>query len=337
VVVGVLILAGAVNTAIVGSNGVLNRVAEDGVLPDWFRHPHHRFGTTYRIIDLVVGLQIFTIIASGGNVYILGEAYAFGVVWSFVFKALSMVILRFKDRRPRAWRVPLNVTVGRIEVPLGLILIFVVLLLTALANLLTKRVATEWGVVFTIAFFAIFWLSERAHHHHGPVQHLEKFNVRYTPELEPHAVGIRPGCLVVPVRDPRNLSHLDRALREAEREDVDVVVPTVKVERELVATGHNPNFTPNEQAIFTAVVDLAERHGKSVVPLVLTSNDAFFAIARTAQELGAREVVFGRSGSVAPDVQAESFAIRWGTVEPSGDRDMTVRIVSEREDMRFLL
>ena len=36
VVVGFLILAGAVNTAIIGSNGVLNRVAEDGVLPDWF-------------------------------------------------------------------------------------------------------------------------------------------------------------------------------------------------------------------------------------------------------------------------------------------------------------
>jgi hypothetical protein len=42
VVVGTLILAGAVNTAIVGSNGVLNRVSEDGVLSDWFRHPHPR-------------------------------------------------------------------------------------------------------------------------------------------------------------------------------------------------------------------------------------------------------------------------------------------------------
>ena len=49
VLVGTLILAGAVNTAIVGSNGVLNRVAEDGVLPDWFRHPHRHFGTTHRI------------------------------------------------------------------------------------------------------------------------------------------------------------------------------------------------------------------------------------------------------------------------------------------------
>jgi hypothetical protein len=37
VVVGFLILSGAVNTAIVGSNGVLNRVSEDGVLADWFR------------------------------------------------------------------------------------------------------------------------------------------------------------------------------------------------------------------------------------------------------------------------------------------------------------
>ena len=54
VVVGFLILSGAVNTAIVGSNGVLNRVSEDGVLPDWFLKPHPRYGTTSRLINLVV-------------------------------------------------------------------------------------------------------------------------------------------------------------------------------------------------------------------------------------------------------------------------------------------
>src|SRR5262249_15467581 len=53
VLVGTLILAGAINTSIIGSNGVLNRVAEDGVLPDWFRHPHHKFGTTHRLINLI--------------------------------------------------------------------------------------------------------------------------------------------------------------------------------------------------------------------------------------------------------------------------------------------
>ena len=101
VLVGSLILSGAVNTAIVGSNGVLNRVSEDGVLPDWFLRPHPRFGTTSRLINLVVVLQIVTIIGSQGNVLTLGEAYAFGVVWSFVFMSMSMLILRFK-RRGRA-------------------------------------------------------------------------------------------------------------------------------------------------------------------------------------------------------------------------------------------
>ena len=40
VIVGALILSGAVNTSMIGANGVMNRVAEDGVLLDWFRKPH---------------------------------------------------------------------------------------------------------------------------------------------------------------------------------------------------------------------------------------------------------------------------------------------------------
>src|SRR5262249_39088971 len=97
VFVGFLILSGAVNTAIVGSNGVLNRVAEDGVLPDALLKPHPKYGTTYRLLYLITGLQLATILISRGDVLALGEAYAFGVVWSFVFKALAMVVLRFKD------------------------------------------------------------------------------------------------------------------------------------------------------------------------------------------------------------------------------------------------
>lgn len=80
VVVGFLILSGAVNTAIVGSNGVLQRVSEDGVLTDWFRAPHPRYGTTHRLISLVVLLQLVTILLSRRSLYMLGKAYAFGVI-----------------------------------------------------------------------------------------------------------------------------------------------------------------------------------------------------------------------------------------------------------------
>ena len=108
VIVGVLILAGAVNTSMIGANGVMNRVAEDGVLVDWFRKPHRKFGTTYRIINLIALLQIITIVLSGGDVYLLGEAYAFGVVWSFFLKALGVLVLRY-HRHDQEYKFPWNI------------------------------------------------------------------------------------------------------------------------------------------------------------------------------------------------------------------------------------
>ena len=112
VVAGFLILSGAVNTSLIGSNGVLNRVADDGVLPDWLQNPHPRYGTTYRMLYIIAGLQLATIVVSRGDMILLGEAYAFGVVWSFAFKAVSMVVLRFQDRRPREFKVPINIRLG---------------------------------------------------------------------------------------------------------------------------------------------------------------------------------------------------------------------------------
>jgi amino acid transporter len=109
VLVGVLILAGAQNTSIVGANGVLNRVAEDGVLTDWFQKPHTRFGTSYRIINLIVGLQLLTIVLSRGNVYLLAALYAFGVIWSFALKSLAVLVLRYTEPENRQWKVPGNI------------------------------------------------------------------------------------------------------------------------------------------------------------------------------------------------------------------------------------
>jgi len=148
VLVGALILSGAVNTAIIGSNGVVNRVVEDGVLPDWFREPHPKYGTTYRLINLVIILQLATIVISRGNVYMLGEAYAFGVAWSFAMKALAVLVLRFKEPKAERWKVPLNLRVGETEIPVGLGLITMVLFSLAGINLLTKTTATIFGAAF---------------------------------------------------------------------------------------------------------------------------------------------------------------------------------------------
>ena len=53
-------------------------------------------------------LQLVTILITRGDMTLLGEAYAFGVVWSFAMKALSVLVLRYKQPENREWKVPLN-------------------------------------------------------------------------------------------------------------------------------------------------------------------------------------------------------------------------------------
>src|SRR6202040_4288652 len=154
VIVGVLILAGAVNTSLIGVNGVLNRVAEDGVLLDWFRRPHKRFGTTYRILNTMALLQIATIIASRGDVFLLGEAYAFGVVWSFALKALGVLVLRYQ-RHDQDYKMGWNIRIEGKETTIGLGLTIASLFLVAIANLFSKKIATIYGGTFTIILYSL--------------------------------------------------------------------------------------------------------------------------------------------------------------------------------------
>jgi amino acid transporter len=318
VIVGFLILAGAVNTAIVGSNGVLNRVSEDGVLTDWFRRPHHRYGTTYRLINLVVLLQLVTIVLSRGDVYVLGEAYAFGVVWSFAFKSLAMFVLRYKEPdAPREWKVPLNVRVGGRELPVGLGLITLVLFSAAVVNLFTKQTATISGVAFTLLLYTVFVTSERTmvrrRAEHG--EHTDQFQLLREPEVGLAPLRARPGCVLVPVRDYNTLTHLDWAVRETDTEARDVVVLTIRllagpdagvsdIEREEL-------FTDYEQVLFTRVVAIAERHGRAVKLLVVPSTNVFDAVAQTAARLQAAEIVVGESAKMAAEEQARLFGQAW--------------------------
>src|ERR1035437_4155951 len=154
-------LSGAINTAIVGANGVLNRLVEDGVLTTWCKIPQKRYGTSYPVISLIVGLQIATIIASRGNVYLLAALYAFGVIWSFSFMSLAVFVLRYTHPENRQWKVPGNIHIGGKEIPIGVGLIGLLLFSTAIVNLFTKKLATIYGIAFSVLLYVVFTITER--------------------------------------------------------------------------------------------------------------------------------------------------------------------------------
>ncbi len=316
VIVGALILSGAVNTSIIGANGVLNRVAEDGVLTGWFRKPHRRYGTSYRLVGLITAAQLLTILASRGDVYLLGEAYAFGVVWSFALKGLGVLALRFR-RFDQEYKFPLNFRFGKVEIPFGLAVTTLALLLVAVTNLLTKQVATIYGVSFTVLLFAVFTISERMNakaRAHAAGHALEEFQLDHEPDVDPDRVQARPGCILVAIRDYNRMDHLKSVLRKTNLRRHDIVVMTVRPvdagsgEHELA---EDQLFTDYERELFSRVVELAEKEGKPVELLVVPATDPFMAMVHTAQKLKASRLVTGVSRAMPSEELARRIGLAW--------------------------
>ena len=315
VIVGVMILSGAVNTSMIGANGILNRVAEDGVLAYWFRKPHSRYGTTYRLVNSIALLQILTIIASRGDVYLLGEAYAFGVVWSFALKSLGVLVLRFK-RNDQEYKHPGNLHIAGREIPLGLIATTSALFLLAIANLISKNIATIYGVLFTVLLFAVFTISERVNARRRLDQHggLEQFNLEHQPEVDMQAIHARPGSVLVAIRNFHQLAHLQNVLRRTNLRRQDIVVMTVRPitagEGEY-ALQESQLFAHHEQELFTRVVAMAEKEGKSVDLLVVPAIDPLDGIVQTAARLKVARLVTGISQQMEPEELARRIGLAW--------------------------
>jgi hypothetical protein len=314
VVVGTLILAGAVNTAIVGSNGVLNRVSEDGVLSSWFRQPHPKFGTSYRIINIVVALQLFTIIISRGHVTFLANLYAFGVIWSFSMNGLEVLVLRYTNPGQREFQVPFNFYFRGVQIPVGLSLITLTLFVIAVVNLFTKPIATVAGGSFSILLFIGFALSERRV---GGAAHIEmdQFNLAQQGELTPEAVGARPGNILVPVSNHYALYHLSNVLERVKPGRRDIIVLHVRLLRRAASGEYELEadqlFGSIEQHLFSQALSMAEKRGKTIRLAIVASNDLWDGILRAATSLQSSTIVLGHSPKETTEEQALHFGNAW--------------------------
>ena len=346
VLIGVLILSGAVNTAIIGSNGVLNRVAEDGVLPPWFREPHPTYGTSHHTIAVIVGLQLLTILLSRGNVDMLGEAYAFGVIWSFAMKGLAVVVLRFKDPEADRWKFPLNLRVGRYEIPLGLLATTAILFFIAFVNLFTKKAATISGCLFTLAFFAVFSLSERRYakgEEHNKIKadfspqdpfretSRERFRLESGDHLCPEALKLDRDCVLVSVDNANDLRALSKVLSLdlAEKQDVVVVCVDGQSHGEQ-QDGEEASISESSIDVFSEIVFSAEKAGKPVKLLALSGTDPTHVLLEAAASLKASQLWISSGSSSDPKQQQTRLQDGWKAVNATKP-DLGVSIVSDLE------
>ena len=231
-------------------------------------------------------------------------------------KGLAVLVLRYKHHGEREFRVPLNFKIGRLEIPLGLGLITVTLVALCVINLLTKQVATISGVSFTLIFFAIFSITERTTRKRA-TEHaeLDQFNLEGSEDLTPKALGVRPGNVLVMVRNYNTLYNLGAVLDRVDPHKQDVVLLHLRFlqrsgggEYELT---HDQLFSLEEQKLFTRALEIAEKKGKTIHLAVAAATDKWEAILRAAQSLQSSTVVLGASPNTPVNEEARIAGLAW--------------------------
>lgn len=343
VLAGVAMLAGAVNTSIIGANGIMNRVAETGILTDWFRKIHRKYGTTYHIINMICLMQVGVILLSGGKLYLIGQAYAFGVLWSFVLEMTSLVILRFKNReQKRGFMMPFNIKFDHYYIPIGGAFVVICIVMLAVVNLFTKKVATIAGCSFAALFFLIFHISQRLNAKKAndifEEGHREKLNQTKVEDLSKAIQAISGDKrILVPVKNPENLYHLEEVLKNA-NDDTEIIVLYAKPIDAWSVGKTRQSTAIDEQELFTKVILIAEKYGLTVHPLLVNCNDYSYAVAQVALAAKVKEIVMGVSGSFGANDQLERLVMAWGAVQQSQEHEKTsivAKIIWEGREVSY--
>ena len=270
---------------------------------------------------------------------LLGEAYAFGVIWSFLFNALSMLVLRFKDKREREFKVPVNIRLGEFEIPVGLLFVFCVLGSTAVINLFTKEVATIGGLTFSSLLMVVFFVTEQVTHAatKGTAhEHIEQFTERSSTEVSSESVGsTKPYRKLVAIRSPQNLYMLQRSLDETDPETTDVIVMTAKTTPVGDAAPNFAELDRYDRKLMTAVIELAEKCGKHITPMVVPTNNPLFAVMNTAKSLGVQELVVGASNKFTAEEHLDQMAFYWISLNGGEQVPLTIRVLSRNWDVHY--
>ena len=267
--------------------------------------------------------------------YLLGEAYAFGVVWSFAFNALAVLVLRFKlPDAPREWKVPFNLRVGGRELPIGLVA----------DRARAVRGGGDQPVhegdrddlrpdVHAAAFFTVFVVSERITARRRAAAtnaKLDQFQLTPEPEVGMRALHCAPHSILVPVRDYNTLSHLDWVVQPTDTENRDIVVrhapAAARSRRRCAISWARRSCSPTTSSSCSrGWWRWPSGTDGSVKLLVAPATNIFDAVVQTAVQLQSDEIVVGESAKMAADQQALLLGEAWDRTPH--ERELTTRLV----------
>jgi len=308
-----LMLAPAANAAVLDAEQQLRKLAEHHALPDALMRPHRRFGTMTTAIDVTAAAVIFIVFASAGQVGWLSRAYAFTIAIRLCVKVASLLKLR-RLRPPPPYRAAAA----------ALWIAGVAGAIAAAALIAGHDVPSLVSAALMGGFALALNLSRRNEPLEGGLP-LDGFELLSSSDVSLGQVQVRPGNVLVMVRNRRALAHVAAALHAAG--DRDVVVMTARLIGLDVENEQNAPSEPTkaERELLSDVVALAERHNRQVRLLIVPTQNVFDAAVATILRLQSSEVFVGESVTLSADEQAHQLGLAWEHAEKP--ETLNVRLV----------
>ena len=144
-----------------------------------------------------------------------------------------------------------------------------------------------------------------------------------------------PGSILVPVRNPHLLAHLEAALRSPAGAEI-VAMTVRRIGADAIDDTETTAPTEAERLLFSRVLAVAERYARPVRLLIVPARDVFDAIVSTVIRLQASEVYVGESATLSADDQARLLGEAWERAEHAGSADSPARHLPSQRPRRHL-
>ena len=290
----------ASNTAIIGSYHVFLALVKGGFLPKIVALRNYKFNTPHIAVAIATIIPMLVIWLSRGEMKVLGDMYAFGLLGAFVFSSLSLDAIR--------WRL------GRRDFVFWLGVLTTAMVMVAWGiNLVEKQLATYFGGMVTIIGLLIAIGVRRAWFidllvQIPFIQRLQARAYRASKDLvEDELKGLVTLAEAVEVKPLYSSSTL-LALRDESPRLIEEGITRAKGRGEAALyciyveewpglfAGDTPH-TPNEEGVRTlkAVLQAVRRRNIEIIPIWAVSHNAAEAIANAAKVLDVDAVIIGAS------------------------------------------
>jgi nucleotide-binding universal stress UspA family protein len=288
----------ASNTAIIGSYHVFLALARQGFLPKILELRNRAFNTPHIAVLIATSVPALLILLTRGQLLILGDMYAFGLLGAFFFSSLSLDAIR--------WRL------GRRDLGFWVGVLTTLMVMVAWGiNLVEKQLATYFGGAVTLFGMLIAVGVRRAWFIEALtripfIERLQARAYRASEDLvEDELKGLMTLAEAVEVKPLYSSSTL-LALRDESPRLIQEGIIRAKGKGESALyciyveewpglfAGTTPH-APNEEGVETlkAVLQAVREKQIEIIPIWTVSHNAAEAIAHAAKELDVDAVIIG--------------------------------------------